>query len=665
MTPAKLLLSRLAGVTKTADGWRARCPAHADRQPSLSISEGSDGRVLVHCHAGCSTESICQSLGLSVNDLFQTSHTSASRRSTSARRTPGRTRSEEGGQTFVTCDAAIETLTHSLRTAPANHWTYQDACGNERFVVVRFDMPTGKTFRPIRRTTKGWRIGDPPGPLPLYRLPEIATATRVFVTEGEKAAEAARSIGLVATTSAHGAKSPSKTDWSPLAGKDVVILPDNDTPGREYAAQVRQLLSEVSPPARTLILELPGLPEQGDLFDFLEQRDAVEPEALRCQLETLVAVAEREEQRQLAEHQPGPVLTCLADIEPQNVRWLWPGRIPLGRLTLLVGRPGEGKSFVTTDMAARVSTGTAWPDGSECPQGSVVLISAEDDPADTIRPRLDAQEADVRRVHLLSTVRRLDPEGKTYEVMFTLSDLAALETALERLSDVRLVVLDPIGSFLGGGVDAHRDNEVRGVLGPVTKLAEKLGFAFVVVAHRRKSLGSVADDLALGSRAFTGLARAVWHLSRDRDNKARRLLLPGKNNLAPEGQGLAFTIWGEPGALLWEPDPVAMTADDGLAAEERAERPGPQADDLRDATTFLQDVLAGGPRLTKDVEDEGHQAHGFARRTLQRARKNLGIESFREEVPGPWWLRLPSNTAKAAKEEELGALGTVAKTAEF
>ena len=88
-------------------------------------------------------------------------------------------------------------------------------------------------------------------------------------------------------------------------------------------------------------------------------------------------------------------------------------RIPLGRITLLVGRPGEGKSFFTLDVAARVSTGTPWPDGGECPAGSVILISAEDDPADTIRPRLEAQSADIGRVHLLSAVRMVDANGST------------------------------------------------------------------------------------------------------------------------------------------------------------------------------------------------------------------------------------------------------------
>ena len=120
--------------------------------------------------------------------------------------------------------------------------------------------------------------------------------------------------------------------------------------------------------------------------------------------------------------------------------------------------------------------------------------------------------------------------------MFSLADVSAIEMALAKLPDCKLIVVDPIGSFLGGRTDAHRDNEVRGVLAPIATLAERYGVAVLVVAHYRKTSGNIADDAVIGSRAFTGIARAVWHLTSDIDNKARRLLLPGKNNFAARGQ---------------------------------------------------------------------------------------------------------------------------------
>ncbi len=362
-----------------------------------------------------------------------------------------------------------------------------------------------------------------------------------------------------------------------------------------------------------------------------------------------------------AAQESGPVLTCLADVEPCEVPWLWKGMIPLGRMSLLVGRPGEGKSFFTIDAASRVTTGTPWPDGSDCPEGSVLLLTAEDDPADTIRPRLDAHYADVQRVHLLSAVRRRDEKGQ-YERLITLADVDAIEAALNRIPDCLLIVVDPIGSFLGGSTDAHRDNEVRSVLGPAAKLAEKYGAALLVVAHRRKSGGVSADDLAMGSRAFTGIARSVLHLSRDPEDKRRRLLLPGKNNLAAENHGMAFAIGGDPPHLQWEKDPVNMHADDALAAEENNRRkPGPEAMALDNAKDWLHEALVDGPRLVKELRDDWTNGYGGSKRTLDRAKQALGVEAFRPKVPGPWSWRLPAKDANAPKGEYLGDLGNLAE----
>ena len=209
-----------------------------------------------------------------------------------------------------------------------------------------------------------------------------------------------------------------------------------------------------------------------------------------------------------------PVLVKMSDVEAVPVRWLWLGRLPLGRLALLAGMPGLGKSFATIDFAARVSTGTAWPDGSPCEQGSVLFIAAEDDPADTVRPRLDAHGADVTRVHMLKGVRRLGQNGQQFDGAFLLDDLTPLETVLTELGDIRRVVIDPIGSYLGGRVDAHRDNDVRAVLAPLAALASKYDVAILLVAHIRKGTAAHADDLVLGSRAFTGSPDRCYTSSR-------------------------------------------------------------------------------------------------------------------------------------------------------
>lgn len=281
------LLARLTGVKQAMDGWKACCPAHEDRNPSLSISVGDDGRVLLHCHAGCAPEAICRVIGLGVADLF-TASTSTKPQQTPKNSQLRRRRQTGSPKSFGSRDAAVHSIERYAGSCVAT-WSYQGADCEELFQVLRFDGAEGKTFRPLRRDGQGWIVGDPAGPLPLYQLSELALAERVYVVEGEKCCDAARSIGLTATTSAHGAKSPQLTDWSPLAGKKVVLLPDNDDAGEQYIARVRELLSTLSPAPHVVTVQLPELPEHGDIVDFLEQHDAAEPEALREQIEALVA----------------------------------------------------------------------------------------------------------------------------------------------------------------------------------------------------------------------------------------------------------------------------------------------------------------------------------------------------------------------------------------
>ncbi len=353
-----------------------------------------------------------------------------------------------------------------------------------------------------------------------------------------------------------------------------------------------------------------------------------------------------------------PVVVRFAEIEPRDVSWLWHHRIPLGRITLLVGRPGEGKSYLSVDMAARVSTGRPWPDGAPCGCGDALFITGEDDPHDTIRPRLDAAGANAERVHLLRTVRR-NERGENREVPFTLADVGVLEQALRGLPNCRLIIIDPIGSFLGGATDAHRDNEVRAVLAPVAAIAERHGAAVLVVAHRRKAAGTVADDLALGSRAFTGIARAVWHLARDPQDKLKRLLLAGKANLAAEQDGLAFRIRGEPPAIVWEPGRVSVTANEILAAENGAQRPGPEPEARLAAVAWLRERLAAGPVDAALIKTEAREG-GFGWRTIHRAADTLRVRRWKNRFAGGWLWALcdlaPKVPSSPTKDDYLGIL---------
>lgn len=338
----------------------------------------------------------------------------------------------------------------------------------------------------------------------------------------------------------------------------------------------------------------------------------------------------------------GPILVSLSAVKPQAIEWLWPGRVAIGKLTLIAGDPGLGKSFLTLDMASRVSTGAGWPDalGKRYEPGGVVLLSAEDDLGDTIRPRLDAAGADVTRINALSAVREADDSGNPTERGFDLTkDLDQLELAIRQTAGCRLVIIDPVSAYLGDA-DSHNNSEIRALLAPLGNMAATHRVAVVAVTHLNKGQGA-AIYRAMGSLAFTAAARAVWGVVKDKDDPARRLLLPIKNNIGNDRSGLAYTLETSEGGhayVAWSEDPVDLTADDALATEGT---PGPTPKERVECVGWLRESLARGPRPAKEMTDEAIKGHGWSRATLTRARRVVGVVAERESIPGPWQWRLP------------------------
>jgi hypothetical protein len=284
---------------KTANGWQTCCPAHDDSKPSLAVSESSDGSVLLKCHAGCTASDVVAAIGLSLADLFLPStstHFTTSPGKAKYRRRNGATRTDKPAhsphRSFPVLTDAVAELDrrHGAHSAA---WTYEDAFGDPVGVIVRWDRAGGsKDIRPASRHGDSWRLEGMAKPYPLYRLPELGAAKRVYVCEGEKAADSARGLGLIATTSPHGASSAASADWSPLAGKDVVLLPDNDHAGRKYAATVEACLAKQLPPATVRTISLPGLAEKQDIVDWIAASADATPSLLRAELESLVASTE-------------------------------------------------------------------------------------------------------------------------------------------------------------------------------------------------------------------------------------------------------------------------------------------------------------------------------------------------------------------------------------
>ena len=220
--------------------------------------------------------------------------------------------------------------------------------------------------------------------------------------------------------------------------------------------------------------------------------------------------------RRISIARPGTTLqiVCIADVEPKPINWLWTEKIARGKLTLISGDPGLGKSLITVALASAVSNGARWPvGGGNAPQGSVILLSDEDAIADTIRPRLDAAGADCSRVHALQMVQEITEEGETLNRGFNLAtDVERLAAVVKRLGDVALIQIDPISAYLGG-IDSHKNADVRALLSPLSDLAERFNVAIVVVTHLNKGSGA-AMYRSVGSIAFTAAARTARRIRR-------------------------------------------------------------------------------------------------------------------------------------------------------
>ena len=353
----------------------------------------------------------------------------------------------------------------------------------------------------------------------------------------------------------------------------------------------------------------------------------------------------------------------LSDIESKPVRWLWPGRIARGKVSMIAGHPGLGKSQVTAALAAVVTTGGRWPvDRLPCQRGSVVLLNAEDDAADTIRPRLEAAGADLTRCEMFdAVVDGYGPDGAPLTRGFNLkADLRTLDQMLQERGDVALVVIDPITAYLSG-VETHVNADVRAVLSPLGELAAKREVAIVCISHLNKAgggKGTPGDALlrVSGSLAFVAASRAAYVVVRDPDDHDRRLFLSAKNNLGKDDTGLAFTVQShalssgiETSRVVWEPELVAISADEAMAPQDEEDRTMTD-----DAVDFLSSALLAGRALARDIKRRAGES-GITDKALRNARTRLGVvvtrEGFGADTKSYWSLGpppvLPSDTIPA------------------
>jgi putative DNA primase/helicase len=418
-----------------------------------------------------------------------------------------------------------------------------------------------------------------------------------------------------------------------VSRRKIVILADNDEAGREHAEQKAALCNGIAASVR--VVHFPDLPSKGDVSDWFglghtageltAATDATPPWTPPPSSEIVGEPAPKVAERSL-------VLNRLSDVEMRAVDRYWRARLAAGKHTALAGDPGAGKSSVTIAIAAAFTTGGAWPCGEgRAPVGNVIVLSAEDGEADTIKPRLVAAGGNPSRVYVISATKHGEGQ-RTFNLQ---ADLDLLERAIQEIGDVLLVIIDPVSSYLGK-VDGHKNSEVRGVLEPLSVMAARLGVAILSVTHFSKD-GSGKSAKALhrfvGSIAFIGAPRMAFTVMPDPEDATRSLFLHVKNNLAAPPKGLAFRKEqreAAPGiiaaAIVWESSYIETTADETLTANDG----GGGRTAKEDAADFLEDLLGRGPIDLLDVEEQARAAGLLG--DGQRLRQNKAFRAAREAV---------------------------------
>ena len=312
-------------------------------------------------------------------------------------------------------------------------------------------------------------------------------------------------------------------------------------------------------------------------------------------------------------------LLTMSDIPTEDVQWLWYPYLPRGKITIIQGDPGEGKTTFVLALAALLTCGLPMPgDAESLPPLNIIYQTAEDGLADTVKPRLTALGADCSRVLVIDKSER----------ELTLSDHRIAQAIQE--TDSGLLVLDPIQAYLGEGVDMHRANEVRPIFKRLGQLAEQTGCAIVLVGHMNKMQGVKSAYRGLGSIDFRAAARSVLLVGRSKDGPETRVVVHDKSSLSPEGASILFSLHSDIG-FSW----------DGfcdITASELLSGSGSSTTKTEQAERLLLELLKHGEVASEELLKQS-SALGISERTLKIAKQNQGVVSVRRG--DRWYARLP------------------------
>lgn len=349
----------------------------------------------------------------------------------------------------------------------------------------------------------------------------------------------------------------------------------------------------------------------------------------------------------------GVVLVNGADLTPEPIRWLWPDWLAMGKLHILAGAPGQGKTTIAIAMAATVSIGGRWPDGSSCEAGNVLIWSGEDDPADTLLPRLIAAGADRNRCYFVSGTR-IDGLIESFDPA---RDMGALEDKAHQIGGVKLLIVDPVVSAVAG--DSHKNTEVRRALQPLVDLGSRLDASVLGISHFSKGgAGSDPASRVVGSIAFTAVARVVMLAAKVKteDGEDRRIFARGKSNIGPDDGGFEYHIDQIEALPGIQASRIAWGNSVSGTARELLQDPADQGEDgdaksaVDAAADFLSQVLADGLTPSNTVKTEAGNA-GVSWASVRRAADSLGVKKSKGNG-GAWYWKLPMVRSQDAQEAQ-------------
>lgn len=578
------ILQRFQGVKERGRGqWMAKCPAHDDHNPSLSIGL-RDGKVLFNCHYGCQPQDIAGAVGLTMKDLFLEDTTY----------TPQPKAKKEKG--------VLE-----------REHIYPDPDGKPLLKKLVFRRSDGSKECPWQRWENGkwiWGRGkiEPPLYMGADRLPE-----GVFLVEGEKDVETLKALGIAAVSFPDGAKSKWRTEYGDiLKGHKVFIVQDNDETGKEFAKMLASNLYGLA--ASVKIMDLceiwPELPVKGDTTDIIQHFG---PEDGKNAMIGLAGMSAEWEPPKGAD----PFISCfktLDEFDEEEATWLVPGWLPEGQITLMAADGGIGKTTLWCNLITALSNGTTCildPPDITRKAMRVAFLTTEDSVRKKLKKKL--RTAGANEKNILTPDFLADKEGLLRNLKFNTPEMSRFIKYFKPA----LCVFDPVQGFIPPDINMGSRNAMRDCLAPLISLGEECGTTFLIVCHTNKRKGAYGRDRIADSADLWDISRSVLMAGYTEDQGVR-YLSNEKNNYTELQETMLFTIDSE-GRVVREG--TSWKRDREYIQEADLSRSAPKKEDCKE---FILDALdaAGEPILSDDLQKKAKE-HGYSFSTFKNARAEL------------------------------------------